>query len=81
MNMICEDCDFWEAFGLDCHFYFKNKKSCTKRQVNGENKPIYDSQECDACSLYKKTIKELEENIESLEEELESTVNYLGDEE
>lgn len=38
---VCDNCDLFEQYGHDCMFYYLNKKSCSKRVVNGEQKPIF----------------------------------------
>lgn len=42
---ICQDCDLYLEYGSKCIFYFKGKKSCSKREVLGKHKPIYEHEE------------------------------------
>ena len=39
--MICANCDKFKLYGKECYHFFEEKNWCTKREINGEEKPIY----------------------------------------
>lgn len=59
-NIICEDCARWAEFKKDCHYYWNNKRECTKFCIALNDPDQFITEEL-ALNLRKKGCREVED--------------------